>query len=63
MALQQPFQSYVYENVEVKLTGRTASKKLKSGKIDELVEITPIHSIEGSWLKWVREVELFEVQG
>ncbi len=54
-------QTYVYENVEVKKTGRTAQKKLKSGSIDQLVEIAPIDTVIGSWKKWVREAELFEV--
>ncbi len=54
-------QTYVYENTEVRKTGREAEKKLKSGSVDKLVEITPIDSMVGSWKKWVREAELFEV--
>ena len=54
-------QTYVYENVEVKKTGRMAQKTLKSGSIDQLVEITPVDTIVGSWKKWVRDAELFEV--
>lgn len=54
-------QTYVYENTEVRKTGRVAEKKLKSGSVDKLVEITPIDSMVGSWKKWVREAELFEV--
>ena len=53
---------YVYDNVEVVKTGRTASKPLRSGKVDELYEVTPIDTIIGSWKKWVRDAELFEVQ-
>lgn len=53
--------SYVFDNVEVKKTGRTASKKLKSGKVDELFEITPVDEAVGRWKKWVRDAELFEV--
>ncbi|MGZ8924443.1 MAG: hypothetical protein ACXW2E_01035 [Nitrososphaeraceae archaeon] len=51
--------SYVYENVEVKKTNRTATKPLRSGKIDNLVEITPVQSIVGAWKKWVRESDLY----
>jgi hypothetical protein len=54
--------NYVYENNEVKLTGRTASKPLRSGKVDEVVEVTPVDTIVGTWKKWVRMAELFEVQ-
>jgi hypothetical protein len=54
--------NYVYENTEVKLTGRKASKELRSSKIDELFEITPVDTIVGTWKKWVRMAELFEVQ-
>lgn len=54
--------TYVYENVEVRKTGRKAERKLKSGKNDTVVEITPVDSITGSWRKWVSEDILFEVQ-
>lgn len=55
-------QRYVYDNVEVIKTGRMAKKPLRSGKVDELFEITPAETIDGAWKKWVREIELFEVQ-
>ena len=54
-------QSYVHENVEVVLTGRTASRKLTSGKIDALVEITPKDSAIGYWKKWVSHNTLYQV--
>ena len=54
--------SYVFENVEVVLTGRTAVRELRSGKSESLYEITPKHSTTGVWKKWVRFVDLFEVQ-
>lgn len=54
--------NYVYENTEVKLTGRKASKTLRSNKVDELFEITPVDTLIGTWKKWVRMAELFEVQ-
>lgn len=59
--MTDPVQTYVYDNVEVKKTGREAKKTLKSGSVDQLVEITPVDSIVGSWKKWVRNAELFEV--
>jgi hypothetical protein len=55
-------QTYVYENVEVVKTGRTAKKTLNSGKVDILFEITPKNTDIGAWKKWVREADLFEVQ-
>ncbi|MCK9369776.1 hypothetical protein M0R04_07720 [Candidatus Dojkabacteria bacterium] len=55
--------TWVYDNTEIKRTKRTASKKLPSGKVDLLVEITPLHQITGSWHKWVRESDLYEIDG
>jgi hypothetical protein len=52
---------YVLDNVEVRKTGRSAERTLTSGKIDVQVEVTPVHQTTGSWKKWVREKELFEV--
>lgn len=54
--------TYVLDNVEVKKTGRTAEKTLKSGKVDKLFEVTPVDENIGKWKKWVRDVELFEVE-
>lgn len=53
--------TYVYENVEVRKTGRRAERKLKSGKVDVVIEITPMDTIVGTWKKWVIEDTLFEV--
>ena len=53
--------SYVYDNIEVQKTGRTATKELKSGKTDKLFEVTPINSMNGQWKKWVRDEELFTI--
>lgn len=52
---------YVYDNVEVQLTGRKAKKTLKSGTVDVLHEISPRSSMAGSWKKWVKIIELFEI--
>lgn len=53
--------TYVYDSVEVIKTNRTASKQLKSGSKDQLIEITPAHSTTGSWKKWVRVIDLYEI--
>lgn len=58
---QQSEQTYVYDNVEVRRTGRVATNKLRSGKLDEVVEVTPVDSTVGTWRKWVREDILFKV--
>lgn len=58
-------QTYVFESVEVKKTGKTANRvaKLPNGKVLNtvtLVEITPVDS-EMGWKKWVDEAHLFIV--
>jgi hypothetical protein len=53
--------TYVYDSVEVVKTSRTASKNLSSGKKDLLIEITPAASTTGTWKKWVREIDLYEI--
>jgi hypothetical protein len=60
--LESQPQRYVYDNVEVIKTGRMAKKELRSGKVDELFEVTPVEAFDGTWKKWVRLSELFEVQ-
>lgn len=47
-------QTYVHEQTEVRLTGRTAKNTLRSGKVEVIHEITPVDSMVGSWKKWVR---------
>ncbi len=54
--------TYVYENTEVVLTGRSASKTLRSGRVEKLYEITPKHSTSGVWKKWVDISALYEVE-
>jgi hypothetical protein len=54
--------TFVYEQTEVRLTGRKATNQLRSGKVDEVVEITPVDSMQGQWKKWVRQDNLFEVK-
>lgn len=67
--------TYVHQasGTEVKFTGRTADKELKTTKrrknegavevsITTLYEITPADPETGSWKKWVRLIELFEIK-
>lgn len=55
--------SFVYDSIEVIKTGRTATRKLPSGKSQSVVEITPKDQTIASWKKWVNEQELFEISG
>lgn len=54
--------TFLNENVEVKLTGREAKRTLKNDKVDLRVEITPANPTEGSWKKWVRKTDLYEIE-
>jgi len=60
LSMHQP--TYLNDNVEVKLTGREAKRTLKNDKIDVRVEITPSNPTEGSWKKWVRMTDLYEIE-
>ena len=51
---------YVYQNIEVILTGRIAEKKLRKS-VSTLYEITPLDKETGSWKKWVRITDLHEI--
>lgn len=59
--------NYVYDGTEIKLTGRKAQRKrtrsrtARTDAIDEIFEIKPADEELGSWKKWVREIELYEV--
>jgi len=59
--------TYVYENVEVVLTGRTADRevgretKRSKKRIDTLVEIKPKDKEDGSWKKFVRMTDLYKI--
>lgn len=57
--------SYVYDNLEVKLTERKAFKETKnrSGIKSTLYvyEITPASLEDGSWKKWVEMSELYQI--
>lgn len=55
-------QTFVYEDLEVRKTGRVAKKTLTSGKVQILEEITPTNSLAGSWKKWVNPDQLFIIE-
>lgn len=65
-------ETFVYNGLEVKLTGRIAIKKqetksrVRRGEITktetELYEITPVSLEDGSWKKWVEMNELFVIK-
>ena len=50
--------AYVFENIEVQNTGKIATKKLASGRIDKLLEVTPVDEFNSKWKKWVSEENL-----
>lgn len=56
-------QTFVYDNVEVRKTGRTASKPaMGPGKANlGLVEITPVSEFDGDWKRWVIPAQLFNI--
>ena len=54
--------TYLHEDVEVRKTGRVATRKLRNDKIDERVEITPVDKVNGIWKKWVRLTDLYEIE-
>lgn len=50
------------DGVEVKKTGRTASKPGIGAKTLVMVEIQPVHEYDGLWKKWVLPTSLFHIQ-
>lgn len=54
--------TYIFEETEVKLTGRKAARPTASGKQVELVEITPVNEYDGTWKKWTSMNVLYKVQ-
>lgn len=55
-------QTFVYTDVEVRKTGRIATKPLPGGKLLRLVEITPLNSNDGDWKKFVAETALLKIE-
>lgn len=54
--------TYVFKETEVVLTGKRAERKLRT-KTDTLYEIKPADSENGTWTKWVRMTDLYEIVG
>ena len=54
-------ETWVFENIEVLKTGKVATKKLASGKVDTMYEVTPVDEFNGKWKKWAREENLYKV--
>ena len=53
--------SYIFEGVEIKPTGKTASRKTRSGKEETIHEVTPVSQQIGSWKEWVDLTTLYIV--
>lgn len=53
--------TYVHSDVEVKKTGRQASRPLPGGKEMILVEVTPINDYDGTWKKFVNPSSLLTI--
>ncbi len=59
--------TYIHDGTEVKLTGRVAKKETQTpskrvtSKSTTIHEITPADAETGSWKKWVKMTDLFEV--
>lgn len=50
------------DGIEVKKTGRIASKPGIGNKTITMVEIEPVHEYDGIWKKWALPVSLFHIQ-
>jgi len=50
------------DDIEVVFTGRNAKRKLKNDRVDERHEVTPAQSEQGTWKKWVRITDLYEIE-
>ena len=53
--------TFVHGEIEVKKTGRTATKPLLGGKTLTLVEITPLNEYDGTWKKFVNPNTLLTI--
>ena len=53
--------TFLFEDVEVRKTGRTAKRTLRNNKVDERFEITPVDTMQGVWKKWVRNSDLYNI--
>jgi hypothetical protein len=55
-------ETFVHGEVEVKKTGRFATKPLPGGKLLRLIEVTPANEYDGTWKKFVAENSLLLIQ-
>ena len=62
--------SFVWNDTEVKKTGRVAKKEQRKStvrsnrrpsRIDVLYEITPANEDDGTWKKWIRHEDLYAI--
>lgn len=56
--------TYLFNNVEVKLTGRfTRKTKARGGATRDVLiyEVQPVDEFDGTWKKWANEEELLEI--
>ncbi len=53
--------TYLLDDIEVVLTGRTATRELKNNRKDEKYEIKPADPSSGTWTKWVRMTDLYTI--
>ena len=54
--------TYLLDDVEVVFTGRIAKRNLKNDRIDERFEVKPANNELGSWTKWGRITDLYEIE-
>ncbi len=54
--------TYLLDDIEVVMTGRVAKRKLRNNKVDERIEIKPEFLEDGSWKRWVRKTDLYEIE-
>ncbi len=57
-------QTYVFDGAEVVKTGRTAVREVKGvgGKVISF-QLVEVRTLDDAWTKWVKESDLFLVQG
>ncbi len=56
-------ETFVFNEVEVRKTGRFATKELLGGKTLTLFEVTPVHTWDGTWKKWANHNALLVING
>jgi hypothetical protein len=54
-------ETFVFNESEVRKTGRIATKPMLGNKVLTLVEITPINEFDGTWKKFVSESALLTI--